>query len=159
MRHRTARLLCRAVQQDTTQPFVCYGSHRTDANALPSRIVKEPTAFSAALAPAKRTAEDCPCLQSIVVELIGIEPTTPCLQSRCSPKLSYSPVSGIRYPVAAKSSHTRSAVADTRYPIADPLQLVGLDGLEPSTPALSRRCSNQLSYRPVCLASRGYRNR
>ena len=27
--------------------------------------------------------------------------------------------------------------------------LVGLDGLEPSTPALSRRCSNQLSYRPV----------
>ena len=35
--------------------------------------------------------------------------------------------------------------------------LVGLDGFEPSTPALSRRCSNQLSYRPgvfslhVCL--------
>ena len=28
-------------------------------------------------------------------------------------------------------------------------ELVGLDGLEPSTPALSRRCSNQLSYRPV----------
>src|SRR6478735_3904773 len=28
------------------------------------------------------------------------------------------------------------------------LQLVGLDGFEPSTPALSRRCSNQLSYRP-----------
>jgi hypothetical protein len=26
---------------------------------------------------------------------------------------------------------------------------VGLDGFEPSTPALSRRCSNQLSYRPV----------
>ncbi len=26
--------------------------------------------------------------------------------------------------------------------------LVGLDGFEPSTPALSRRCSNQLSYRP-----------
>ncbi len=27
-------------------------------------------------------------------------------------------------------------------------RLVGLDGFEPSTPALSRRCSNQLSYRP-----------
>ena len=27
--------------------------------------------------------------------------------------------------------------------------LVGLDGFEPSTPALSRRCSNQLSYKPV----------
>ncbi len=25
---------------------------------------------------------------------------------------------------------------------------MGLDGFEPSTPALSRRCSNQLSYRP-----------
>ena len=26
--------------------------------------------------------------------------------------------------------------------------LVGLVGVEPTTPALSRRCSNQLSYRP-----------
>ena len=29
--------------------------------------------------------------------------------------------------------------------------MVGLDGLEPSTPALSRRCSNQLSYRPESI--------
>ena len=29
--------------------------------------------------------------------------------------------------------------------------MVGLDGFEPSTPALSRRCSNQLSYRPFTL--------
>lgn len=28
-------------------------------------------------------------------------------------------------------------------------KLVGLVGLEPTTPALSRRCSNQLSYRPL----------
>ena len=37
--------------------------------------------------------------------------------------------------------------------IIKPLQLdlVGLVGIEPTTPALSRRCSNQLSYRPsVC---------
>ena len=27
--------------------------------------------------------------------------------------------------------------------------LVGLVGLEPTTPALSRRCSNQLSYKPM----------
>ena len=27
--------------------------------------------------------------------------------------------------------------------------VVGLDGFEPSTPALSRRCSNRLSYRPL----------
>jgi hypothetical protein len=31
--------------------------------------------------------------------------------------------------------------------------LVGLDGFEPSTPALSRRCSNRLSYRPLSLSS------
>src|ERR1700758_1280362 len=30
--------------------------------------------------------------------------------------------------------------------------LVGLDGFEPSTPALSRRCSNRLSYRPLSLS-------
>ena len=29
------------------------------------------------------------------------------------------------------------------------LEVVGLTGLEPVTPALSRRCSNQLSYRPA----------
>ena len=28
------------------------------------------------------------------------------------------------------------------------MKMVGLVGLEPTTPALSRRCSNQLSYRP-----------
>ena len=33
-----------------------------------------------------------------------------------------------------------------------PVGLVGLVGVEPTTPALSRRCSNQLSYRPVRLA-------
>jgi hypothetical protein len=31
-------------------------------------------------------------------------------------------------------------------------KLVGLVGLEPTTPALSRRCSNHLSYRPsACM--------
>ena len=33
-------------------------------------------------------------------------------------------------------------------PLTQAATLVGLDGFEPSTPALSRRCSNQLSYRP-----------
>ena len=33
-------------------------------------------------------------------------------------------------------------------------EIVGLTGLEPVTPALSRRCSNQLSYRPFVLISR-----
>ena len=31
-------------------------------------------------------------------------------------------------------------------------RMVGLVGLEPTTPALSRRCSNQLSYRPKPVA-------
>ena len=31
------------------------------------------------------------------------------------------------------------------------IKMVGLIGLEPMTPALSRRCSNQLSYRPNCF--------
>jgi len=31
-------------------------------------------------------------------------------------------------------------------------RMVGLVGLEPTTPALSRRCSNQLSYRPRPVA-------
>ena len=31
--------------------------------------------------------------------------------------------------------------------------MVGLIGLEPMTPALSRRCSNQLSYRPLLRLS------
>src|SRR3982751_3679904 len=31
------------------------------------------------------------------------------------------------------------------------MKMVGLGGLEPPTPALSRRCSNQLSYRPFTI--------
>ena len=31
--------------------------------------------------------------------------------------------------------------------------LVGLVGLEPTTPALSTRCSNQLSYRPIRISN------
>ena len=34
-----------------------------------------------------------------------------------------------------------------------PVKMVGLIGLEPMTPALSRRCSNQLSYRPNVVDS------
>lgn len=33
------------------------------------------------------------------------------------------------------------------------MTVVGLDGFEPSTPALSRRCSNRLSYRPLSLSA------
>ena len=34
--------------------------------------------------------------------------------------------------------------------------MVGLVGIEPTTPALSRRCSNQLSYRPKPVATHSH---
>ena len=37
--------------------------------------------------------------------------------------------------------------------------MVGLVGLEPTTPALSRQCSNQLSYRPKFFSLRNYHPR
>ncbi len=57
------------------------------------------------------------------VEIDGVEPTTLCLQSRCSSQLSYIPI-------------FQSLV-------------VVLSRLELLTPTLSVWCSNQLSYRTV----------
>ena len=86
--------------------------------ALPSRIVKERQLSALhSVAEAHSSTLSCSaidsrarsyCLEASfltrtpeVVELIGIEPTTPCLQSRCSPKLSYSPLTAavIVFPV------------------------------------------------------------
>ena len=38
------------------------------------------------------------CLERLfrLVEIVGVEPTTPCLQSRCSSQLSYTPESGCK---------------------------------------------------------------
>ena len=55
-----------------------------------------------------------------MVEVTGIEPMTLCLQNRCS---------------------TNWAIPPIRL-------MVGLVGLEPTTPRLSSVCSNQLSYKP-----------
>ena len=35
-----------------------------------------------------------PTLVELFVEIVGVEPTTPCLQSRCSSQLSYTPMLG-----------------------------------------------------------------
>jgi hypothetical protein len=63
------------------------------------------------------------------VELRGFEPRTPCLQSRCSSQLSYSP------------SQTPRPHKPTKLP-------VGLAGVEPATSRLSGVRSNHLSYKP-----------
>ena len=60
-------------------------------------------------------------LLSGLVEVNGIEPMTPCLQSRCSPIWANAPISK---------------------------KLVGRGGLEPPTSRLSGVRSNHLSYRP-----------
>ena len=64
--------------------------------------------------------------QFLIVELVGFEPTTPCLQSRCSSQLSYSPLQE---------------------------SCVGLGGVEPPTSRLSGVRSNHLSYSPLYVAS------
>ena len=46
-----------------------------------------------------------------------------------------------------ESSKKRNCLKEQTGNLSD-LQMVGLTGLEPVTPALSRQCSNQLSYRP-----------
>ena len=59
-----------------------------------------------------------------ILETVGIEPTTPCLQSRCSP-------------------------TELRPPQPQQGRTMGQGGLEPPTPRLSSVCSNQLSYWPT----------
>ena len=71
------------------------------------------------------------CRDKLLVEDDGIEPTTPCLQSRCSPSWANPP---FIHPHRLEG-------------------MVGLVGLEPTTPALSTQCSNQLSYRPKPVTS------
>ena len=66
------------------------------------------------------------------MELTGIEPVTSWLQTRRSPRLSYSP---------------GTVGVDERR--ARPAGLVGLSGFEPLTSRLSAVRSSQLSYRPV----------
>ena len=61
-----------------------------------------------------------------MVEISGIEPLTSCLQGRRSPSWAKPP-----------------------YPSVDVWEVVGQNGLEPSTSRLSVVCSSQLSYWPV----------
>ncbi len=55
-----------------------------------------------------------------------------------------------RYLLLAKQPLSQLSYTPKKEPLVEFIirRLVGLVGLEPTTPALSRRCSNQLSYRP-----------
>lgn len=65
------------------------------------------------------------------------------LVSRCRPAKGWWRMTGSnRRPPACKAGALPAE-------LIPPEPLVGLVGFEPTTPALSRRCSNQLSYRPA----------
>ena len=55
-----------------------------------------------------------------MVELMGIEPTTPCLQSRCSSQLSYSPEAS-----QEDADHRRAMRHDVGMPFVSPLRFTG----------------------------------
>jgi hypothetical protein len=98
-----------------------------------------------------------------LVEMIGVEPTTLCLQSRRSPNWATSPLcffvtweGSVTQGSTRPLRERRESIVDRRtsplYSLISAFSkillrkiLVGLDGLEPSTPALSTQCSNQLS--------------
>jgi len=80
------------------------------------------------------------------VELMGIEPTTPCLQSRCSSQLSYSPEEGPTIPALP--------VAPTRPVAAAPprVQQPGRAGAAPGTaypPAMAASTTTSIPTRNV----------
>ncbi len=81
------------------------------------------------------------------METVGIEPTTPCLQSRCSPtELRPRKTIPGRAAGQAPPKHRGRHPILTAYPA--PGRRMGQGGLEPPTPRLSSVCSNQLSYWP-----------
>ena len=77
-----------------------------------------------------------------LVEVTGLEPATYCLQSSRSPSWATPPI-----PQGIPNSSQK--YVGWRYLTT----LVGLVGFEPTTPALSTQCSNQLSYRPKSVTS------
>ena len=138
--------------QYITQGVLAHGKEkplpRTRPNTPPStsRIFKEPICHSLAgrgLSPTSEEARREPGAAGLSFAFFCIRPPPsrdaggadrdrtgdPLLAKQVLSQLSYSPD-----PFGACR---RLAVS-----------VVGLDGFEPSTPALSRRCSNQLSYRP-----------
>ena len=81
-----------------------------------------------------------------LVEPVGVEPTTPCLQSRCSSQLSYDPKKGKTVTPVVKY-HLELLTPGGNYPSVNLLNyLVVTAGLEPATSILSGWQSNLLIY-------------
>src|SRR5664279_1216681 len=90
----------------------------------------------------KRTSLGCPFT---LVETQGLEPWTPCLQSRCSSQLSYVP-NGNETNLRFFSSRRALAEPKSRAALFPSQEtVVGDEGLEPPTSSLSVTRSNQLS--------------
>ena len=90
-----------------------------------------------------------------LVEMMGFEPMTPCLQGRCSPSWATPPkLLGI---CLSPSSYLKVSGRTTRFKrclcTSDfcAYALVGPSGLEPPTSCLSGTRSNLLSYDPMWL--------
>ena len=87
------------------------------------------------------------------METVGFEPTTPCLQSRCSPTELRPRGRGCQQLRPSRSTATlaRHHTVTQGKPHSAQQNVVGQGGLEPPTPRLSSVCSNQLSYWPKPL--------
>ncbi len=76
----------------------------------------------------------------------------PLLAKQVLSQLSYAPMYRFpQVPIAYRHGLLVRAKALTITDTPDKT-MVGLVGFEPTTPALSRRCSNRLSYRPLSLS-------
>jgi hypothetical protein len=80
----------------------------------------------------------------------------PLLAKQVLSQLSYAPsITNVRLRTSRRLLHRLTPFGSEMLVSAKALTIiamVGLVGFEPTTPALSRRCSNRLSYRPLSLS-------
>ncbi len=85
--------------------------------------------------------------QRKLVEMAGVEPATPCLQSMCSPSWATSPHKTV-FCRSRSNLYKFFRYRATHFFVCEANKKVGPRGFGPLTPVLSGLCSNQLSYGP-----------
>ncbi len=133
MRHRTDKRASRRSPSSAYPTSVRLRPHKqSDAKAAragQSRIGHS-SAVAAQRAPrAQRSRIETsrlPLTSNNVVETMGLEPTTPCLQSRCSSQLSYVPSAETLYALSRNTSHPSRPVAA---PYSSAVERVGGPGV------------------------------